>query len=239
MTLIEDIVTQEGARSEKYAQKHKRVAKTLDTNPVTLGKWVIITWTLLTIVCHIITSVMLFFPAYEFAFSFYFIDHLRYFSWSLWFITGISPFVGAIFILFGWTDFFKSTLRHSTNYQRGTFFMYWTAIIIAYTVVTIRSAYIYEHFAGLGAPDTWVNFYAIKAYNMLGRDCLVFFVVLQALCMLSVYNWINSYKTTIWNFFNLYELNTRIRDSMEYGFDVADSRLLSNKVITEMVDFNE
>lgn len=239
MTLIEDIVTQEGARSDKYAQKHKRVAKTLDTNPVTLGKWLIITWTLLTLGCHFITSGMLFFPAYEFAFSYYLIDHWTVYAWSLWFITGISPFVGAIFILFGWTDLFKSTLRHSTNYQRGAFFMYWTAIIITYTVVTIRSAYIYEHFAGLGIPSAWVNFYAIEAYNVLGRDCLIFFVLLQVLCMLSVYNWVNSYKTTLWNFFNLYELKTRIKDSMEYGFDVADSRLLRNDVVTEMVDLSE
>lgn len=234
--LINQITTQEIERSKKYSSKHKRVANTLDISPAKLGKGLIITWTLLTLVCHVFISTMLFFPSFEYVYDFYFIDNFRAFAWSLWFISSVAPIVGIVFLLFSWTDFFKSTLRHATNYQRGAFLAYWAMTIVAYTLFTVRSSYIYHEYSGLGAPDTWVNFFAIRAYNLFGRECLFFLAVLQFFALLSLYNWINAYKTTIWSTFNLYELKNKIKDGLGDGYDIFDARIMSKPIINELVE---
>lgn len=235
--LIDSVINQTSGLSKKRHEKISKVAKTLNTSPEKVGRWAIVGWTGITLLCHFIISVMLFFPTFEYVFSVYFIDHFRGWVWSLWFISAVTPIVGILFVILGtFTSVFKSILYHSTNYQRAAFYMYWLTTIVAFTVVTTRSALVYDEYSGLGAPDTWVNFFAIRAYNMLGRECTFFFFILQIFALFSIYNWINSYKTALWNFTNLYSINEKLKDVLGDGFDVFDGHLLNNKVVQEMVD---
>lgn len=233
MTLIEDVVSSETQIADRHTQRGKRVAKTLGTSSAKFSRGLIITLTLITLACHVVTSVMLFFPAYECVFSDFVIHEYRAFSWAWWFVDSIVIGGAILFLVFG---FFKSTLYHSINYEIESYYEYWLFTFITYTFVTIHVAYIYDKFSGLGAPDTWVNFFAISAYDTLGMECVFFFVGLQVYGMLSIYNWINSYKKTIWNFFKIYELNDKVKTSLDYGVDVVDSRLLNNRTVVEMID---
>lgn len=232
--LTEILADNSSSRAQYSKQKLNKTANLLGTTPSKVGKYYILIWTLITVLCHLLISVMIFFPAYEYLFSIYFVDKLRAFDWSFWFITAPVPIMAIVFILISLSSRFKPIQLHASNVQRGWFYAYWAATIIAYAIITVRSGIVYDKYSGLGAPDTWVNFYAIRSYNMIGRDCLVFFCLLQVLLFIYVFNWANVYKHTLWYFFNIYELKEDIEEFNGKKLE-ADSDWWSMKTIKTLL----